>query len=195
MTTLDAVNELLESIGEPPVTALDTGGTSDEGDAERILDREVKRQLTKGWVANTELDREFTRDGSNEIVLASILTVLGPSRNESRYRNLAIRNGKLYDRDENSFTFAESVKLDVVVDLPLTELPEKLAWYVVLEAAVAYQQYKKRGTIDDAFAKDRRQQAWLEATREDEDLGGVNLHNTIAHRLRIGDRDDYGTAE
>ena len=195
MTTLDAVNELLEAIGEPPVTALDTGGVSDEADAERILDREVKRQLTKGWVANTETDREFALDGSNEIVLTDILTVLGPGESESRYYRLAIRNGKLYDRKENSFTFAESVHLDVVVDLPLTELPEKLAWYIVLEAAVAYQHYKKRGTIDDAFTKDRRQQAWLEAVREDEDLGGVNLHNTAAHRLRIGDRDDYGTAE
>ena len=59
LTTLQAVNEILEGIGEPPVTALDTGNTSDEAEAETFLDRFDKRVQTTGWAQNTEYDVEL----------------------------------------------------------------------------------------------------------------------------------------
>lgn len=58
MTTLEAVNEMLEWIEQPPVDELDTGGTSDEAEAERTLDRISKeiqmRSDGRGWYVNTE---------------------------------------------------------------------------------------------------------------------------------------------
>jgi hypothetical protein len=59
VTTLEAVNEMLEAIQQPPVTALDTGGNSDEGEAESILDRESRRIQQRGWYANTEDNTAF----------------------------------------------------------------------------------------------------------------------------------------
>ena len=53
MTKLDAVNEILESVGEPPAAALNTGGNSEIADAERFLDRQVKTILARGWWCNT----------------------------------------------------------------------------------------------------------------------------------------------
>ena len=53
MTTLEAVNEMLAAINEPPVTALDPGGTSDAGEAERWLGIESKRIQGDGWHWNT----------------------------------------------------------------------------------------------------------------------------------------------
>lgn len=54
MTTLEAVNEILEALGEPPVSALDTGGSSIEGEAETMLNRVNRRVQQGGWVWNEE---------------------------------------------------------------------------------------------------------------------------------------------
>lgn len=59
MTTLEAVNEILGWIGQPAVTALDTGGNSDEGEAEAFLDRKRREVLKRGWHANTEDQVDF----------------------------------------------------------------------------------------------------------------------------------------
>lgn len=56
MTKLTAVNLMLEWIGQPPVTGLDSGGTSEEGEAEAILDRESRVIQSRGWWSNTDLD-------------------------------------------------------------------------------------------------------------------------------------------
>ena len=58
-TTLNAVNEMLESIGEPPASALDTGGTSIVAQAESILDREAHQILERGWWANTDPEVKY----------------------------------------------------------------------------------------------------------------------------------------
>jgi hypothetical protein len=55
MTTLEAVNEVLESVGEQPSLELDTGGTSDVAEAETHLDRARKKILRRGWACNREI--------------------------------------------------------------------------------------------------------------------------------------------
>lgn len=59
MNTLQAVNIGLEWIQQPPSTALDTGGTSDEAEAETILDRVSRDMQGSGWAVNTEEERAF----------------------------------------------------------------------------------------------------------------------------------------
>lgn len=56
ITTLDAVNEILEIIGEPAFLALDTGGTSIAAEAETMLNREGDRIQKQGWFVNQEFD-------------------------------------------------------------------------------------------------------------------------------------------
>lgn len=60
MTRLDAVNEILEGIGEGHVSTLGSSGTwpaltfteTLAGDAERILERETRKILAQGWFLN-----------------------------------------------------------------------------------------------------------------------------------------------
>lgn len=54
MTKLSAANEVLESINEPPSSALDTGGTSDIARAETFLDRSSTRIQGYGWAFNRD---------------------------------------------------------------------------------------------------------------------------------------------
>lgn len=57
MTTLQAVNEILEWVGQPAVTALDTSGNSDATEAENTLSRVNYEIQELGWAVNTTLDR------------------------------------------------------------------------------------------------------------------------------------------
>lgn len=54
MTTLEAINQILAAIGEPPVTATDTGGTTEQAEAETFLDRSRREVLKQGWHCNTD---------------------------------------------------------------------------------------------------------------------------------------------
>lgn len=52
MNKLDAVNRILQGLGDPAVTALDTGGVTDAGEAESFLDRANIEVQREGWGAN-----------------------------------------------------------------------------------------------------------------------------------------------
>lgn len=185
MTTLDAVNEILEVVGEPAVKELDPGGTSSEAQAEAILTRINQRVQEEGWAANTLPEKTFSPDTSQEIALPDVLSVrpvltgYGPQpRRTDPERRIAIRDGKLYDLLENKSTFDEDVTLEVVEQVSFTELPPKLAALIVKAAAVKFQRFKKRGQIDDAFAREELHQARVAALQEDGDLRQVNLLKT-----------------
>lgn len=63
MLKLDAVNICIRGLGDPAVTALDTGGTSDAGEAEAEIDRQLKivlRGKGYGTAANTREEVELT---------------------------------------------------------------------------------------------------------------------------------------
>jgi hypothetical protein len=63
MLKLDAVNICIRALGDPAVTALDTGGTSDAGEAESEIDRQLKivlRGRGYGTAANTREEVELT---------------------------------------------------------------------------------------------------------------------------------------
>lgn len=202
MTKLEAVNEMLEALGEPPATALDTGGTSEVAQAETILDREHERLLRRGWAANTILEREYTPDGSDQIVLdpatvLSIRPVLSGYGNQPRStdteKRVAIRDGKLYDLINDQNTFDDPLYLEVVELVALDELPGKLATYIVKLASVKFQRFLKRGKVDDAFARDEMMQAKVEAEQEDQDLRATNVLKTPEARRIMGNRYKYPT--
>ena len=76
MTILEAVNEILAGIGDPPVTALGSAGTT-EKEAQDRLDVERKHILKRGWAVNT--DEDITLDVPTiSITLAAGVVSGGP---------------------------------------------------------------------------------------------------------------------
>jgi hypothetical protein len=180
-TTLDAVNEMLEALGEPPVDELDTDGTSDIAEAEAFLDRTRRRILTRGWNCNT-IEQDFTRDGNDQIPLTDVLRI-------DTTEDYAIRDGYLYDLDNATLTFTDDVDdLDVVKLITLAQCPEMLRALIIAKAAVDFQRYKKRGQIDDALARDKLLDAKIAAEQEDEDLRQGSMLTTTEAKDLKGDR-------
>ena len=135
-TELDAVNQILSSVGQAPVTTLDLQNP----EVSIVLNtlREVNKQVqAEGWMFNTERDYTLARDSvTNEIVYPSNLLQIdaNQSKHKSDY-DLVRRNGKLYDRLYHKFTFTEDIHADVVWFFDFTEVPPAFQQYITARAA------------------------------------------------------------
>ena len=134
---LDAVNTMLSSIGEAPVSSLSSGLIEAEI-AESILntiDREVQ---SMGWHFNTELNKSFAQDTLGQILLpADILRA--DATLKANAPNLVQRGLKMYDRVNHTFVIGTAAALDVVVQLLFDDLPEVAKRYIVLRATRIFQ--------------------------------------------------------
>lgn len=143
MTKLDAVNEIISVLGEDPVTTLpglDDGTT--EGLAEIFLARSTTNILETGWNVN-RVKRTLT--AANPIVLTDVLAIQkNPNSPPGR---LTIRNGNLFDLDNETEEFTVDVVLDLIVALPFIELASSLARYIVRDAALKLLRQKRPTSV------------------------------------------------
>ena len=135
-TELDAVNQILSSVGQAPVTTLDLQNP----EVSIVLNtlREVNKQVqAEGWIYNTEREYELVPDStSKEILYPS--NMLQIDTNVEAHRNeydVVRRNGKLYDRLHHTYEFTENVKADVVWLFDFTDIPPAIQAYITARAA------------------------------------------------------------
>ena len=134
---LDAVNTMLSSIGEAPVSSLSSGLIEAEI-AESILntiDREVQ---SMGWHFNTELNKSFAQTPAGEIILSADI-LRADATLKANAPNLVQRGLKMYDRVNHTFIVGTNAALDVVVQLVFDDLPEVAKRYIVLRATRIFQ--------------------------------------------------------
>ena len=131
-TRLAAVNTIISNVGQAPVTALDTGNPLVEM-AEQILDEITRSTLAEGWEVNTERSYPFNPDGEGVIrIPVNILSINTPLGSEVQ---TVIRDGKLYDRVNHTYTFEGTQELDVTWLFDFEDLPEAFKNYITIRAA------------------------------------------------------------
>ena len=135
-TELDAVNQILSSVGQAPVTTLDMKNPEVYIALETL--REVNRQVqSEGWTFNTETHVELPYNAAvNKIVFpVNALTV---DANEDKYQgkyDIVRRDGFLYDKKEHSYTFTENLVVDVVWLFPFDDVPKIAQTYITSRAS------------------------------------------------------------
>lgn len=181
--TLDAVNVILTSSGAYPVNALSTGGTNDAALAEFILDRTNREIQSRGWHVNTELDVSLSPDINGKIAVGSDVLV-ADSYLFDQHRNVAVRNGILYDLDKNTDIFTGPVKTRLVRLLDYEHLTPTLRDYIAYAAAVAFQRMRSSSRKIDQFILQQMSEAQMRAFQEDAANSDHNiLNNTMAHEM------------
>ena len=157
---LDAVNTMLSSIGEAPVSSLSSGLIEAEI-AESILntiDREVQ---SMGWHFNTELNKSFAQDTLGQILLpADILRA--DATLKANAPNLVQRGLKMYDRVNHTFVIGASAALDIVVQLLFDDLPEVAKRYIVLRSTRVFQDRVVGSNTLHSFQEKDEQQALVQ---------------------------------
>ena len=136
-TKLEAVNELLDAIGEDPVSSL-SSGLDDAEAAERILDRISKRVQKTGWHCNTDEELTLVRDLDGNISVPQN-TLKIDTVGLSRCINVVMKGDRLYDVKNKTFTFDQSLICRVVYELDFEELTSALQDYITAIAAREFQ--------------------------------------------------------
>jgi hypothetical protein len=135
-TELDAVNQILSSVGQAPVTTLDLQNP----EVSIVLNtlREVNRQVqAEGWIFNTERHYELTPDSeTNEIAYPfNMLQIDTNTRYHKDKYDVVKRGNKLYDRLNHTYTFTDTIQADVVWYFDFTDVPPAIQAYIVARAA------------------------------------------------------------
>tara|TARA_R110002012_G_scaffold92955_2_gene225579 strand:- start:3568 stop:4182 length:615 start_codon:yes stop_codon:yes gene_type:complete len=138
-TALQAVNTMLQTIGESAVTDL-SDPAYEVSAAVTILDEVVREVCMDSYVFNTEEDRVLTADGSTGKISATTPEPYVQIRNQGTGEDYVIRSGFVYSMKNKTDVFAASSTITItgVYLLEFLELPEAAKRYCVIRAARTY---------------------------------------------------------
>lgn len=171
-TKLEAVNTLLDAIGETPVSSLNNTGLVDAVKAEKELMRTSRQVQLMGWNFNTFQNFAIPPDVDGNIILPSNTLKVDPVYDTQDYVQVGL---KLFDNKTHSFNIGKTVKVDLIVLRDFEELPEAARNYITIRAARKFQQ-KMIGSQELAmFDQQDEQAAWLEMSDFETDSADYNM--------------------
>lgn len=154
---LDAVNEIIGTIGESPIPSLEDVYNIDAINAIRLLDKNNKIEQARGWSWNIEKDVVLNPDvDSKRIYWQDDFLFLKGSSNE----NYVKRGNYLYDADNKTFEFTGSITVDCVRFVDFEDMPEVMQEYIIAKTS---RQFQARYLGDPALAQEAfqaEQEAW-----------------------------------
>ena len=133
---LPAINQILTSCGQAPVTTLDQTNPEVAIAYDTLL--QVSREVqSEGWTFNKEYHYEFNKDTNNEISIPNNIIQIKLTENAQNAPYHAVRrSGKLYDRQNHRFTWEYSpLECDVVWEFDFIDLPEPVQNYIKARAS------------------------------------------------------------
>jgi hypothetical protein len=139
-TELEAINTILSVIGESPISSLsEISSVADAVTAQSILS-EVSRQVqTKGWHFNTEKNFELSPEAFSKEIVIPTNALRVDAMGSDRLLDVVQRGSRLYNRETHTYIFESSIKCDLVILLPFTDLPQAARHYVTIKAARVFQ--------------------------------------------------------
>lgn len=170
-TKLDAVNTLLDAIGEDPVDSLDTGLYQAQT-AERYLDRTAKKVLSGDWHFNRENKVRLSPNAAGEIEVPANAIEVDAS---SWHVHTQQRGNRLYDLSRHTFKFSAPVEVDMTVMLEWEDLPEPARQYITARAAREYQKTRLGSDSLDKFLTEEEASTLQALSRYDSSTADYNM--------------------
>ena len=176
LTEIAAINILLASVAQSPISSLVAPLTGTVALAKNILDEVRREVLAEGWAFNSDRELVMQPDAiSNQIALSdTILRVDGsPERNSSM--DLTERAGKLYDKVAQTFTFTSDVYVDVIYHQEFTDIPDVARNYIAKRAArVLVDRTFNEATSSQMFRQEEFE-ARVKLKKHESDVGDYNI--------------------
>ena len=137
---LQAVNQILASVGQAPVTTLEQTNP-DVAIAYSTLQQVSREVQAEGWTFNREHRYPLTPNDKGEIEIPDNMLQLDLSNEPCDYKNRGYdpvrRDGKLYDRRHHTFEWnQETYYFDVVWLFNWLDLPQPIQDFIVARAAL-----------------------------------------------------------
>ena len=136
-TELEAVNVILNTIGEAPLSSL-TGSLPVDGTVAKNVLSEINREVQSyGWHFNTSFKVTLAKDTSNKIPIGSnvVRIELDPYKHDKNKINVVQRGNYLFNIATNTDIFDENIEnVKVVYLLPFDDIPEQAKRYITIRA-------------------------------------------------------------
>lgn len=195
LTKLQAVNLLLQAIGEPPTNSLATNSGSivaEVGQAITEIDTATRSlQLARPWSWCSDEGVTLSPDINGVIAVpanASKVDACDP-RVDVVIRARPGGQMALWDRTARTFTFTAALKADVSYTYDFDALPEIAKEYVTRQASRRFQAKLNGDTAADQFNAAEEQRAWLALLKDDAATTDANLlNNCFVRRTAYGRR-------
>ena len=143
---LPAINDILASVGQAPVTTLDQTNPDVAIAYDTLLNisREVQ---SEGWSFNNEVHVKFTPDANKHIKIPNNILQIDIN-NDSQHSKETVRrtpagetDAKLYDKVEHTYEWTEDhIHCDVVYYYDWIDLPRPIQDYIVARSAAIVSQ-------------------------------------------------------
>lgn len=184
-TELQAVNTMLNTIGQSPISSLPSVSGSnalvDAVIAEDVLNEISRAFQSEGWDFNTNTDYAIAPDVDGFLNVPS--NTLSITTEEAyQYRKVTLRGSKMWDKTDNTFVFTETLKFKVIFFAAFTDLPEAARRYVTVRAARTFQ--------DRIFGSDTVHVY----SKQDEDMARANIERDEHRDAKYSIFDDHSTA-
>lgn len=136
-TELSAVNSILGSIGQSPLTTLNFNNP-ETAFVYNLLVESNKDIQNEGWHFNTEENVKVTPDTTTKYIVipSNYLRYDLHDKRIDKTKDLVRRNGRLYDLVEHTDQFTEDQYLDIVTLYPFSDVPPVFQRYIISRASV-----------------------------------------------------------
>jgi hypothetical protein len=189
MTELEAVNEMLMSIGQAPVNTLAVTGINDVNIAKARLTTMTRRVLTRGFNFNTDEGYELTPDVDGIIVVPSgAIKFEAMNRDELTQRRHPDKGMAVYNKGTRSFLFTAPVAVKISWAFSFEDLPETARCYVATAAGRRFQSKAIGSQILDRFEEEDELKAWVLLERDERGSRKTNLFSGNAGIAGFGNR-------
>jgi len=136
---LPAVNQILASVGQAPVTTLDQTNP-DVAIAYDTLISVSREVQAEGWTFNREVYVKFTPDSDDQIVIPNNILQIDLNDEVDNQYEAVRRSGKLYEKINHTYTWdstkwSDGVRCDVVYYFDWVDLPIPIQDYIIARAA------------------------------------------------------------
>ena len=148
---LDAVNEILSSIGEAPVSTLEGDANTDVVSARRILSKVNRVEQSRGWTFNIE-ETQLLPDVYSGLIPYMPTFLRLTSAGGTPYVN---RGGYVYDRTNKTDRFSSPIDVELVSLKDYSEMPEVFRSFIVTKASKEFNiRYFGASEIDTVLGND-----------------------------------------
>jgi hypothetical protein len=173
---LEAVNTLLDIIGESPVSTLEDTGLADVAKARRTLKETSREVQSRGWHFNTEENYSLPRDDSNQIFVPPNTLRVDTTKEFYQY-DVVQRGQRLYDRKNHTYSFDKTLKVNLLVFLDFEELPEAARNYITIRAARKFNDRELTDQATHVYSEDDEDIALATLKEAEGDTGDYNMFN------------------
>lgn len=175
-TELDAVNALLQHIGEAKVSSLEDLAL-DAADARDTLARVNREVQTRGWYWNRSKVK-LKRTNNKEFLIPTNCVRIDTT-DQHAHIEVIQRGGKLIDRRpyKNTSKFEDHAELcvEMVQLYPFEELPEAARQYIYIRAGRQFQEFNLGSSSISRFTEDDEKHALVAVMQDEMTTGDYNL--------------------